>query len=47
MSKNSVREASKKEALRNNDAYQHIKAELEEKHMGRFALMHQFWGHDT
>lgn len=40
MSKNSVREASKKEALRNNEAYQHIKVELEEKHMGRFALMH-------
>ena len=40
MSENDAREASKKEVFRNNEAYQCLKAELEEKHMGHFALMH-------
>ena len=37
---NSEIEASKKEILKNNEAYQKIKVDLEEHHLGRFALMH-------
>ena len=40
MSVNSQIEASKKEVRKNSEAYQSIKAEMEEKYMGRFILMH-------